>query len=76
MVYLGPITRLTPVSKPKPVTGYEPVRDLVVDHELPERPPESGERRKQDRRRQQRPPLLDSRTGSDRRRRGKVDIEV
>lgn len=76
MVYLGPITRLTPVSKPKPATGYEPDRDLVVDHDLPDKPSVPVERRKQDRRRRNRPPLLDSRSGQDRRRGSQIDIEV
>lgn len=76
MVYLGPITRLTPVSKPKPATGYEPDRDLVVDHDLPEKAPVPVERRRGDRRQRERDPLLDSRSGNDRRRGRKVDIEI
>ncbi|HEY7886446.1 MAG TPA: hypothetical protein VIC08_15975 [Cellvibrionaceae bacterium] len=76
MVYLGPITRLTPVSKPKPATGYEPDRDLVVDHNLPEKPPVPVERRKADRRQDEADALLDSRSGKDRRRSRKIDIEI
>ncbi|MDO3382071.1 hypothetical protein [Gilvimarinus algae] len=78
MVYLGPITRLIPVSKPKPSTGYEPDRDLVIDKQLPEHRPPVVERRRGDRRRRDRDPVLDSRSGKDRRRnhRPNIDIEV
>lgn len=78
MVYLGPITRLTPVSKPKPATGYEPDEDLVIDKRLPEHTPPAAERRRHDRRKKERTPVLDSRSGGDRRRnkRPSIDLEV
>ncbi|WP_157497770.1 hypothetical protein [Gilvimarinus chinensis] len=78
MVYLGPITHLTPVTKPKPATGYEPDRDLVITKRLPDAPPGFVERRKGDRRKSDRSTRFDSRSGSDRRRsnRPTIDIEV
>ncbi|MCP8898182.1 hypothetical protein [Gilvimarinus xylanilyticus] len=77
MVYLGPITRLTP-AKPKPATGYEPDRDLLITKRLPDQPPAFVERRKGDRRSRDRSTQFDSRSGTDRRRSHKhrVDIEV
>ena len=79
MVYLGPITRLTPITKPKPATGYEPDRDIVVGKQLPEHLPPVVERRRGDRRKQRGDAMLETRTGKDRRRtrpRSKIDIEV
>lgn len=78
MVYLGPITRLTPASKPKPATGYEPDKDLVIDKQLPHSRPPLMERRRGDRRKKRRDPLLDSRSGQDRRqsRTTRIDVEV
>ncbi|WP_339614914.1 hypothetical protein [uncultured Gilvimarinus sp.] len=79
MVYLGPITRLTPITKPKPATGYEPDRDIVVSKQLPEHLPPVVERRRGDRRKQREGAVLDTRTGKDRRRakpRPNIDIEV
>ncbi|WP_339897071.1 hypothetical protein [uncultured Gilvimarinus sp.] len=79
MVYLGPITRLTPVSKPKPATGYEPDRDILVSKQLPEHQPRVVDRRRGDRRKERGDALLDTRSGKDRRRsqpRPKIDIEV
>ncbi|MDO3388777.1 hypothetical protein QWI17_23220 [Gilvimarinus sp. SDUM040013] len=78
MVYLGPITRLSPVSKPKPATGYEPDKDLVIDKRLPEHVSPKLERRRSDRRKNAKNAVLDSRSGRDRRRnkRSSIDLEV
>lgn len=79
MVYLGPITRLTPRLKTRPSTGYEPDRDILISSELPEHLPPNIERRRGDRRRgQKRDAQFSSRSGTDRRQppRPKVDIEV
>ncbi|WP_049722117.1 hypothetical protein [Gilvimarinus polysaccharolyticus] len=79
MVYLGPITRLTPIIKSKPATGYEPDRDIMVSKQLPEHLPPALERRRSDRRNKRGDTILDTRTGRDRRRprpRAKIDIEV
>ncbi len=78
MVYLGPITRLTPAPKPKPATGYEPDRDLLINKRLPDAPSQFVERRRGDRRKNDRSSRFDSRSGNDRRRnnRPNIDIEV
>ncbi|MBU2886434.1 hypothetical protein KO507_11730 [Gilvimarinus agarilyticus] len=78
MVYLGPITRLSPLTKPKPATGYEPDKDLLIDKRLPDSSPPKLERRRGDRRKKQRTSVLDSRAGQDRRRENapNIDLEV
>lgn len=76
MVYLGPIIRLTPSVKSKPSTGYEPDRDLLIDKSLPQKVHPELERRGGDRRKRREKPLVEMRSGRDRRRKKRIDIEV
>lgn len=79
MVYLGPVTTLSPSATNKLRAGYSPEHDMPVSKQVTDTQPVApiSERRRGDRRRQQRTPMMEMRSGDRRRRgRGKIDVKV
>lgn len=79
MVYLGPVTTLSPSATNKLRAGYSPEHDMPVNKQVSDTQPVAPvpERRRGDRRRRPRKPMVEMRSGDRRRRgRGKIDIEV
>lgn len=77
MVYLGPVTTLSPSATNKLRAGYSPEHDMPVSKQVTDtqRVTPVPERRRGDRRRHSRKPMVEMRSG-DRRRRRRIDIEV
>ena len=79
MVYVGPINTYSRTAKTKSVKGYSPDGDMPVNKSVDSTvkvAPAVDRRKAHDRRSEARDPLLETRTGRDRRKKTRIDINV